>query len=1011
MDAKVAKAKIVPFSLKDAPSLIERVWPAQKISVETKREFDAHGAQTLTALGSYWKGRKRLVYVRACVLGALLPATDNPEKDLDVFEKLMAIDDRAFLARENKTKPAEIARLAIQAGELLENELSHFFTVRGLDDAQAADFVTALSNGRLLWECSVEDRNRLRLAAYSQWSYEEKVARSLRPEELSDAAYENIWAEVNKHLGTSASSIPELVEQLGIMRFGHRPKVGDTFCGSGSIPFEAARIGCDVYASDLNPIACMLTWGALHLIGGGDRLKVKLEAAQSRVANSVDQRITHLGVEHDANGNRAKAFLYCAETKCPVTGWMIPILPSLIVSKIRRTVGRLVPNKARERLDIELISGVSDEELEAAKKGTLQDRALVYELDGETYRTPIASIRGDYRLSNGGTGNRLRRWEKSDVVPRLADIFGERLYCIQWITKASVSKGRQETFFATPTDADHKRDAKVIKIVEDALATWQGAGYVPDMEIETGVETARLLRERGWTYWHHLYTPRQLLIAALVAEEISKTDDDEIRACLSFDRTFLADKSARLSQWRLGSPGREGRAPSADGVEHVFYNQALNTFYNFGVRGYSGLRIGDSVTYRYCEISTSSVIETHDACQLETEADIFITDPPYADAVNYHEITEFFISWLRNNPPGPFRDWIWDSRRPLAIKGEGEEFRKSMVDAYKTMADHMPGNGLQIVMFTHQDATVWGDMAQIFWGAGLQVMAAWYVATETTSETKKGGYVQGTVTLIVRKRREDVDGYKDEVVQEVKAEVAEQIDTMTGLNQTLKGHGRIENLFEDADLQMAGYAAALRVLTRYAKIDGVDLTKEGLRQRRADEKNLVGEIIEFAVQVANEHMVPEHMPPKVWERLSGPERFYLKMMDIETTALRKLDNYQNFAKAFRVGDYGALMGSVEPNKARLKSAKQFKKSGFESIPEFGASATRAALYAIFELENEVEGDDVLTHLKDLVPNYHSRRDDLVAIADYVARKRISVDEAESRAARILYGLIRNERLG
>ena len=253
--------------------------------------------------------------------------------------------------------------------------------------------------------------------------------------------------------------------------------------------------------------------------------------------------------------------------------------------------------------------------------------------------------------------------------------------------------------------------------------------------------------------------------------------------------------------------------------------------------------------------------------------------------------------------------------------------------------------------------------------------------------------------LVLRKRKASESGYKDEVVQEVKAEVATQIDTMAGLNQSLKGHGRIENLFEDADLQMAGYAAALRVLTRYEKIDGTDMTKEALRPRRADEKNLVGEIIEFAVQVANEHMVPEHMPPKVWERLSGPERFYLKMMDIETPALRKLDNYQNFAKAFRVGDYGALMGSVETNKARLKSAKQFKESGFET-PEFGPSATRAALYAIFELENEVEGDDVLTHLKDLVPNYHSRRDDLVAIADYIARKRTSVDEIESRAARI-----------
>jgi putative DNA methylase len=53
------------------------------------------------------------------------------------------------------------------------------------------------------------------------------------------------------HLGIEAHSHQDLVEQLGILRFGHRPRVGDTFCGGGSIPFEAARLGCDVYASDL----------------------------------------------------------------------------------------------------------------------------------------------------------------------------------------------------------------------------------------------------------------------------------------------------------------------------------------------------------------------------------------------------------------------------------------------------------------------------------------------------------------------------------------------------------------------------------------------------------------------------------------------------------------------------------------------------------------------------------------------------------------------------------------
>ena len=72
--------KIVPHAWKDKPALIEVAFPAQKISIEAQCERKAGAGQTLTALGSYWKGRKPLVLVRATVLAALLPATDDPEK-------------------------------------------------------------------------------------------------------------------------------------------------------------------------------------------------------------------------------------------------------------------------------------------------------------------------------------------------------------------------------------------------------------------------------------------------------------------------------------------------------------------------------------------------------------------------------------------------------------------------------------------------------------------------------------------------------------------------------------------------------------------------------------------------------------------------------------------------------------------------------------------------------------------------------------------------------------------
>src|SRR5271168_4814998 len=102
---------VEPLSLKDAPALIERLLPVQKLSAEAYKEQMANQGKTLTALGSYWKGRKPLILNKACILGCLLPATDNSAADLEVFEKLMAMDDESFAVRsKRRATPKDIVR-------------------------------------------------------------------------------------------------------------------------------------------------------------------------------------------------------------------------------------------------------------------------------------------------------------------------------------------------------------------------------------------------------------------------------------------------------------------------------------------------------------------------------------------------------------------------------------------------------------------------------------------------------------------------------------------------------------------------------------------------------------------------------------------------------------------------------------------------------------------------------------------------------------------------------------
>jgi putative DNA methylase len=774
-------AKLVPLAWKDRPSFIEAAFPAQKISVEAQCERKANSAQTLTALGSYWKGRKPLVLVRACILGSLLPATGDPEKDLDVFESLMAMDDAAFGQRVKNVSPEDVERWG--PAELKANLLD--------------------ANGQ--WMAKGHERRRLLGQVLARMPYDQRLQkRSYRPEELADSAYDSIWERVNTHLGTSAHSHTELVEQLGILRFGHRPRLGDTFCGGGSIPFEAARMGCDVYATDLNPIACMLTWGAFNIIGATADDRADIAAEQARVANAVDADIGQMGVEHDESGNRAKAYLYCMEVRCPQTGWSVPLAPSWVISWSQRVFARLVPNRTQKRFEMEVVQGATEQELADAVKGTVQGADMVFVLDGVERRTPIKTVRGERKVA-GETVNDLRRWEKADIRPRPDDVLQERLYCIQWVDASDATK----TFFRAPTPEDFAREAKVEALVRESLLRWQAEGLVPDMAIEHGKETEGPIRTRGWTYWHHLFTPRDLLVLALWKQH-SKTAGDYLYLAL------LLDLSSKFCQWLTARAGKAGGP--RDLPNHVWYDQALKGFFNYAIRSaYFHKKTVLSKSRGKTIAPTPFSVHTAEAGDVQRSNDIYITDPPYADAVRYEEITEFFIAWLRKNPPAPFRDWIWDSRRDLAIRGSGEDFRHRMVKAYTALATHMPDSGIQIVMFTHQDASVWGDMAGIFWGAGLRVTAAWYIATETTSELKKGGYVQGTVILVLRKRTESKKAYKDELVLEIRDEVARQIDTMVGLNQTTRQHGRSENLFEDADLQMAPANGRLR--RRVARAD------------------------------------------------------------------------------------------------------------------------------------------------------------------------------------------------
>lgn len=325
-----------------------------------------------------------------------------------------------------------------------------------------------------------------------------------------------------------------------------------------------------------------------------------------------------------------------------------------------------------------------------------------------------------------------------------------------------------------------------------------------------------------------------------------------------------------------------------------------------------------------------------------------------------------------------------------------------MVDGYRNLAAHMPDNGLQIVMFTHQNASVWADLTLILWAAGLRVTAVWTIATETESALKEGNYVQGTVLMVLRKQTSEDAVFLDEVVPEVEIEVERQLDSMLRLDD------RDNPNFSDAEYHLAAYAAALRVLTKHGAIEDLDVAYQLSRERGAGERNPIEVIIEDAVQTASNFLVPAGLPEHMWRRSGPEEKLYLKGLQVESHREHRTEVCQELARRFGVRDYHFMLRSGKANETRLKTVSEFQRCVLGDS-SFGESLVRHALHAIWRA---VETGDIagsLTWLRTEAPDYWPQREALATVLRYLSAIEIDHWREDADAARLVAGAVENDQ--
>jgi adenine-specific DNA methylase len=962
-------------------SFLEVQFPIGPLSLESYIERLPYVGKPLNSLGKWW-GSKPLVLVRAIILGAVFPASDDPDRwpdDLDIFLKCMCLDNNGMWRRKTESLSANLCY--------------HVAT----DEEREALFVDNET-----WKRRGLDRNlksALEKRAFYTLGHTAQREFCCRVEEIGGPSPES-WTEINAYLKTTASSLPELVQQLSIRRFGKRLKVGDAFSGVGSIPFEAAELGCDVYASDLNPVAGLLTWGALNIIGGTDEFREKIHAEQKRIYDEVDAWILNLGIETSEEGWRAEAYLYCVEMQAPEwDGWRIPICPSWVIAPKTKTWVELVPIEGEKRFHFRVHNGGNG--YTHAEKGTKQGDDLVcppslweiFRRQGRHQHTP-RTLSYNQLIENAGG---LRRWEKHDFMPRPEDILQERLYCIRW-RKPEWMDGRGrihrgELVYREPKTFDLDVEARVIEKLEDVFDKWQKAGWIPNWRIEPGAETTRLTREKGWTHWHHLFTPRQLLIMGEYSRRITDCEP-EIRSALCIPLGRGLNNNSKLCLWKPTDGGGIG------GGINTFYNQAFNTVFNTTNRGWLYMKNHIMSEHRAFPGVGGKICTVNDSRHVDSTCHLWITDPPYADAVNYEELSEFFLAWYVPHLKAAFPDWYIDSMRNRAVKGNDAPFRMAMAECYRRLAENMPDNGMQVLMFTHKSTDVWEDIALIMWAAGLQVKQVWSVATETPGAgIRTGNYVQSTYNMVLRKRTGDKVGFVDFITPQVNKRV---IEVITHMRKSQIEGGLSRCGYTDTDYLLAAQAAAAEVVTGYSKIDGVDLEAELHTPNAQRGRSALRILMENAKRAATDFLVPPVMVRAIkkigamdvyqfWREFSAEEKFILKGLELESQGMFKIGAFQDLGRAYGLSSYEELLGPIRANNTRTRLPEELPRPDslrFDEVPPtdrrlWRHSPLRHIYHALKLVAEGADMDRAVKHLVNCTDFWNLRSTRLPVILAYL----------------------------
>jgi putative DNA methylase len=684
---------------------------------------------------------------------------------------------------------------------------------------------------------------------------------------------------------------------------GIPPKVLDPFAGGGSIPLEALRLGCETYASDLNPIAVLLNNAILVIpqqFGKDTLLSQKMVESEksssllsgftkwsSWVVLEARKELSSL-YPKDKDGGEPVGYLWTRTVKCtnPTCRADVPL--------VRQTK---LANKPERQISYEFVAkGKKDWEVKISSK----DKST-----SETGKGTVARARAVCLHCHSALTDKEVRLQFQNGTS------GERMIIV--IKRYSNKTGKAYRP-ATNEDIEFFEQSRKLleRKVKDLEARWN-MEPVPDESTPpgggTGAERAFAIYRYGMKTWGDLFNARQKLSLLTFTEKVreahdkivSDTGNEEYARAISIYLGIMIDKLATKNS-NLVVYNVVGEK-----IEQVFARQAIGMVWDyvelnpFTDVGWHNMQEWVEGVIKHCEkiphvSSTSQIVpkvSQSSATSLsfgDNFFDAIITDPPYYDNVPYSYLSDFFYVWLKRSigyllpelfstPLTPKSEEIVAYSNSGGLEEGKKFFEKMLEQAFKEFYRVLKPNGIVVIVFAHKTTAAWETMIRGLLASKLYLTASWPINTEREGRLRSQGSaaLASSIYMICRKRTNDSSAYFNDVKSEIQRNVTSKLDYFW--NHDIRG----------SDFFVSAIGPAVEVFGRYSRVEKLsgDLVS-------------VAELLEYVQKVVSEFALQRILKTPNLGGVDNPSRFYLLWRWVFNSSSVQFDEARKLSQAIGV---------------------------------------------------------------------------------------------------------------